>query len=115
MKKCNCGCGAKVNGDWKLGHNPKHQNGPKKTKKKLEETDFSALEIGSGVIQFIRKMQDLLKSNDEKIKILKAKVNELEDSCNKLKNQLDHANNRNDVILKKANGERMRFSMEARP
>ena len=77
-----------------------------KEKKSFEETEFTSLEIGQGVMAFVKDLQDLAAEQKETISAMKRKADELMVENKRLKEQLDREKEK--VILQK--GETTKFS-----
>ncbi len=80
-------------------------------RKPLEETEFTPLEVGKGVMAFVRDMQKHLDSKAEMVSSLKRKIDQLTLENNRLSQELEREKNRVEIINRKHDGKTMRFSV----
>ena len=77
---------------------------------RAREREFTAMEIGTGVIKHIKQLEKTNNQKDECIKALKNKVDDLMKEVQDLKNKLE-TSRKNIVVNRKANGETIRLSL----
>ncbi len=78
--------------------------------KRAKDREFSAEEIGTGIIKHIKQLEKTNHQKDEGIKALKHKVDDLMKEVEDLKTKLEQSR-KNVVVNRKANGERIRLSL----
>jgi predicted nuclease with TOPRIM domain len=78
---------------------------------RTKEREFTALEIGEGVIKHIKKLEKASIQKEECIKALKDKVDELMKEVQDLRNKLELSRKNVAIVNRKANGERIRLSL----
>ncbi len=78
--------------------------------KAFEETEFTAQEIGEGIMAFIEEINITLERQKKAISALKSKVNELKAENERLLEEAERVKNNQDILLRKNDGKTMRFS-----
>ena len=78
--------------------------------KTFEETEFTAQEIGEGIMAFIEEINITLERQKKAISALKSKVNELKAENERLLEEAERVKNNQDILLRKNDGKTMRFS-----
>jgi hypothetical protein len=77
---------------------------------RIKEREFTALEIGEGVIKHIKNLEKASIQKEECIKALKHNGDELMKEVQDLRNKLEQSRNHAAIVNRKANGERIRLS-----
>ena len=78
----------------------------RKEKKSFKETEFTSLEIGQGVMNFAKDIQDLAAQQKETISALKRKIDELTAVNKRVQEELEREKEKESVVK----GETIRFS-----
>jgi hypothetical protein len=77
---------------------------------RAREREFTAMEIGTGIVKHIKQLEKTNNDQKECIKSLKNKIDELMKEVQDLKDKLEQSR-KNIVVNKKANGEKIRLSL----
>jgi hypothetical protein len=78
--------------------------------KNFNNQEFTAIEIGQGVMAYIEELNSTLERQKKAISALKSKVNELQAENEKLIAEAKRTKNNQEIMVRKQNGETMRFS-----
>ncbi len=78
--------------------------------KNFNNQEFTAIEIGQGVMAFIEELNSTLERQKKAISALKSKVNELKAENERLLEEVERVKNNQDILLRKNDGKTMRFS-----